>query len=879
MKKDTTQKIKQYEINTHNISDHDQIYLEITWGKRPRWGQGTWKLNNNLLNDETFRQEVNSTIQIYKANKQFFDPNTGWDHFKLKIQTIAKERATDMNKQKKHDIEILQKSIRYIKDKIDKNIDKTTNTETLKLLEKELTQKTQEQRIKAKQDKILFDERPTKYFYDKNKTKPQTKQITLLKTDNDKNLETKDDILTETHKFYSRLYNTKPFNQEQTDKNLKYITDKLDKIHTDKLNEPFTEKEIRNVILNMKKDKSPGEDGITAEFYKTFLDDLTPELSEIFNNLKLSHNTPASWKNAIIKLLFKKNDVRKLENWRPISLTNVDYKILSKVLTNRLNNFMDLIIPLEQKCGVKNRRSTDIIRNLATFRDNMDEGYFVTIDQSKAFDKVNHDYLLKVLEHIGIKGDFLQISKMFLNNMTSQVEINGGLSDKIYIKRGIRQGCPFSMLHFIISTIPLIQMIKANKTISGHTTKKNNVIKIQAYADDITIVVKRINEINNILTTFNNHSKASEAEINKDKTEILKIGNKIEKNNDYHEKIKPKVKILGAYFCENKKDETKYNLEKASKTLTDLKANNYNSLMGKILNINTYVYSKIWNNAFLINTKDKHYKDFIKQIENYLNYTKGNEIRENVEKKISEKGLGLINITERLKTIQIKEFLEAATKKTETDNILYTVGTHDNLIYDQTFLGPKAENNTEREKEIIKLLIDKKEDIKNFKTRHKITTTKNIQDILYPKEKRHYFKEIFKAQEPKLISLNYKIVHNLLPFKDNSCYFCNSNTENIKHIFLQCNYLKKVRERVEQYLQEYNIELNRETIIDMYGIDMDLPAQVISQYKYTVWAFRNEAKRTTDKKKIPKGISIVRTIEKEIDFYKQYTSQYAGYIS
>ena len=156
----------------------------------------------------------------------------------------------------------------------------------------------------------------------------------------------------------------------------------------------------------MKKDKSPGEDGITIEFYKTFLDVLTPELSEIFNNLKFSHNTPASWKNAIIKLLFKKNDVRKLENWRPISLTNVDYKILSKMLTNRLNNIMHVIIPLEQKCGVKDRRSTDIIRNLATFRDYMDDGYFVTIDQSKAFDKVNHKYLIKVLEHIGLKGDF-----------------------------------------------------------------------------------------------------------------------------------------------------------------------------------------------------------------------------------------------------------------------------------------------------------------------------------------------------------------------------------------------------------------------------------------------------------------------------------------
>ena len=447
------------------------------------------------------------------------------------------------------------------------------------------------------------------------------------------------------------------------------------------------------------------------------------------------------------------------------------------------------------------------------------------------------------------------------------------------VKRGIRQGCPFSMLLFLISTIPLIQMIKANKSISGHTTKKNNVIKIQAYADDVTIIVKHLHEINNILTTFNKHSKASEAEINTDKTEILKIGNKTENNDKYENKIKTKIKILGAYFCENKNDETKYNLEKASKTLTEFKTNNYNSLMGKILNINTYIYSKIWNNAFLISTKDKHFKDFIKKIENYLSYNNGNEIREHVEKKIPEKGLGLINITERIKTLQIKEFLEAANKKPETDNILYTVGINDKLIYDQNFLGPKTENNTENEKEIIKILIDKKEVIKNYKTRHKITTTKNLQDILFPKEKRYYFKEIFLVREPKLISLNYQIAHNILPFKDTQCYFCNSNKENIKHLFLQCSYLKNVRKRVEMYLQSYKLDFSRETIIDMQGINMDIPGQIISQYKFIVWICRNEARKATCKKEIPKEITITRRLEKDIEFYKEYVSEHAGYAS
>ena len=144
-------------------------------------------------------------------------------------------------------------------------------------------------------------------------------------------------------------------------------------------------------------------------------------------------------------------------------------------------------------------------------------------------------------------------------------------------------------------------MIKSQKNISGHTTKKNSVIKVQSYADDTTVIITNLNEINSIITTFHKHSMALEAEINQEKTEIFKIGDKQEdENNKYYKKIKPKVKILGAHFCENIKEETKYNLEKASKTLKELSDNKYTSLLGKILNLKTYVYSKIWNNAYLI---------------------------------------------------------------------------------------------------------------------------------------------------------------------------------------------------------------------------------------------------------------------------------------
>ena len=224
------------------------------------------------------------------------------------------------------------------------------------------------------------------------------------------------------------------------------------------------------------------------------------------------------------------------------------------------------------------------------------------------------------------------------------------------------------------------------------------------------------------------------------KTEIFKIGNQKETiNKAFSEKIKCQVRILGAIFCKKKEDETKLNFEAVTNTLKAMKENYGTSLMGKILNINTYIYSQIWNNAYIINTKDKHYKNCIKDIENYLQPTKGDEILEHAERRINEGGLNLINITERIETLKLREIIEADTKLPETDNIVHMIGTRDKQIYGKTINGPKAESNTEQEKKAIKRIEEKQESLTNYKKRHKKLITKDIQRIMFPKEKKTPF--------------------------------------------------------------------------------------------------------------------------------------------
>ncbi len=126
------------------------------------------------------------------------------------------------------------------------------------------------------------------------------------------------------------------------------------------------------------------------------------------------------------------------------------------------------------------------------------KGFLVCIDHAKAFDNVNHDYLFKTLEVFGLHGNFLKVTKTLYQNITSQVTINGSPTNKIPIKRGVRQGCPYSMLLFVLCSIPLIEMINDDGRITGHVTRRRNTIKIQA-ADDNTVIIKNSNELDHII--------------------------------------------------------------------------------------------------------------------------------------------------------------------------------------------------------------------------------------------------------------------------------------------------------------------------------------------------------------------------------------------
>ncbi|CAC5423464.1 unnamed protein product [Mytilus coruscus] len=249
------------------------------------------------------------------------------------------------------------------------------------------------------------------------------------------------------------------------DELLNNVNVKIDDEDVEMCDDEINIEEIEKSLKGMKKGKTPGPDGITAEFYLFFFNELKHVLLYIYQSIEENEELSRSMRYGNINIIFKnKGDQSDLKNFRPISLLNVDYKILARVMANRFKYVLPKVISPNQSCCILGK---DISDTVASVRDIMDlvemddiECYLLKLDQEKAFDRAGHEYLFAVLDKFGFGNKFKNWIKIFYTNIFSSVKCNGFLTPYFRLKNSVKQGCPISALLYVLLAEPLSIAIK-----------------------------------------------------------------------------------------------------------------------------------------------------------------------------------------------------------------------------------------------------------------------------------------------------------------------------------------------------------------------------------------------------------------------------------
>ncbi|PNX71458.1 ribonuclease H, partial [Trifolium pratense] len=343
----------------------------------------------------------------------------------------------------------------------------------------------------------LEGDRNTKYFHRLAKIKTSTKLITTLQ-DGDNVLIDPNQIAEHVVKYYKNLFGTNTVLQDSL------LTEEvIPKLVNDEVNALMTvlpsHDEIKAAVFALNKDSAPGPDGFGASFFQHYWDIVKNDVFSAVLEFFTSSWILPGFNSNIIALLPKTPDASSIDQYRPIAMANFKFKVITKIIADRLASIMPSIVSEEQRGFIHDRNIKEclcIASEAANLLHNKSFGgnLALKIDITKAFDTLEWSFLLKVLNSFGFNEVFCNWIHVILRSAFLSISINGKSHGYFNCTRGVRQGDPLSPLLFCLAEDVLSRQIskivaegKLN-LIKG--TRHVLVPSHSFYADDLMIFCK-----------------------------------------------------------------------------------------------------------------------------------------------------------------------------------------------------------------------------------------------------------------------------------------------------------------------------------------------------------------------------------------------------
>uniref|UniRef100_A0A8D8XFQ8 Craniofacial development protein 2 n=1 Tax=Cacopsylla melanoneura TaxID=428564 RepID=A0A8D8XFQ8_9HEMI len=561
----------------HNVLIAD-IRLKLKAEKKSQYS-GKIDLQDLKENRERFTNILESKLQ---TDKEVTDIEDNWNQMKSTIQTVLSTAKKGRHKKKK-----------WMTDEIldmmeDRRQYKNSNWEIYRRKNKEIRKKIREaQQLYFEQNCREMEELEKKHdtFNMHKKVREvlntYTKPSTDLEDKNGKLIITVEDKLKTWEEYILELFNDNRGDIETT--------------ATANTGPAINMVELERAIKNSKNRKATGPDNIPAEVIKILENRGKRALLNLFNAIYNTGIIPEDWLKSTFVTIPKKQNARRCNEYRTISLMSHVLKIFLRIIHVRLYGKLEDHMG-DTQFGFRNNLGTrEALFSLQVLvqkcRDLCHPVYMCFIDFEKAFDKVQHSKLIEVLMKVNIDGKDLRIIRNLYYNQTANVRIGKNVTEEVEIKRGVRQGCLLSPMLFNIYSEFIFKEALEGWNIGVRIEDENgkHIINNLRYADDTVLIANNQQDLQLLMDKVVNSCKEYGLKLNIKKTKYMIVSRKIVRSSSIKvygtelERTKA-ITYLGCYVNENweAEREIRIRIEKARSTFQKMKR----VLCSRCLNLN-----------------------------------------------------------------------------------------------------------------------------------------------------------------------------------------------------------------------------------------------------------------------------------------------------
>ncbi|CAM2117030.1 unnamed protein product [Caretta caretta] len=449
------------------FSDHHLATVTASLcAERP--GPAYWHFNNSLLEDEGFVMSFQEFWLAWRGQRRAFPLAwRWWDLGKVHARLFCHDYTRGTSRQRNAAIEQLEQEVLELKRRLAASPEDPLlcgvcweKQEELRALEDHQAQGTF---VRSRICLLREMDRGSHFFYALEKMRGAKKHVTCLLAEDGTPLTELAEMCGRAQAFYASLFSPDPTDPSAC----RVLWETLPTVSMsdrDRLELPVTLAEFSEALRLMPTNKSPGMDELTVEFYS-------------------EHSSPAR----------KKGDLCDLRNWCPVSLLSTDYKIVAKAISLRLGSVLADVIHPEQTYTVPDG---SIFDNLFLVRDLLELGRrdglsfaLLSLDQEKAFNRVDHGYLLSTLRAFGFGPQFVGSLQVLYTSAECLVKLNWTLTEPVSFGRGVRLRCPLLGQLYALVIEPFFCLL--HRRLTGLVLREPELrLVLSAYADDVLLMVQ-----------------------------------------------------------------------------------------------------------------------------------------------------------------------------------------------------------------------------------------------------------------------------------------------------------------------------------------------------------------------------------------------------